>query len=241
MQTSVCMATYNGSKYVREQIDSIICQLESGDELVVVDDNSLDDTWTILSGYIDPRIKIFKNSQNLGVNRTFARAIALADGDIIFLSDQDDVWIKGRLKHMLAPFAKRHVNVVASNFRLIDLHGDVIPGRLAPDLDSIDDARPWINIAQIFIGSKNYYGCAMAFRATFRDSILPYPPKTECHDIWIAMIANLQRSIVHLDRPTLMHRVHGNNASIIKRPWHLKLLARMYLLMQLLSAYRRIS
>ena len=234
------MATYNGAKYLREQLDSIICQLNPDDELVVVDDNSSDETWEMLTGYDDSRINISRNDRNFGVNETFARAISRATGEIIFLSDQDDVWIPGRRMYMQEPFDKQGVNVVASNFQLIDKEGVQIEGGMAADLRPGDDHRPWKNIAEIFMGSKNYYGCAMAFRTTFRGLVLPYPRKMECHDIWIAMIANLQGSVVHLEQQTLLHRVHGSNASIIKRPVHLKFLARAYLLFQLLSARRRL-
>ena len=87
---SVCMATYNGEKYLREQVGSILTQLGENDELVVSDDGSTDSTIDILKSYNDPRIKIFINTGRHGVNSNFENALRHADGDYIFLSDQDD-------------------------------------------------------------------------------------------------------------------------------------------------------
>ena len=241
MRVSVCLAAYNGSRFITPQIASILAQLGRDDELVVVDDASHDDTCAVVEGLNDGRIKLYRNPQNLGVNDSFARAMSLASGDIIFLSDQDDIWVEGRAAAMLAPFGDTKVNVVAANYTLIDANGEPTEGYAATDLRAEDDVRRIGNVARIFRGNMNYYGCAMALRADFRRMILPYPPGLECHDIWIGLIANLQGSIRHLAQSTLLHRVHGQNASIIKRNMRDKLMARVYLLIQLASALCRLA
>lgn len=235
------MATYNGRRYVCEQLDSILAQIGDDDEVVVVDDCSADDTIAIVEGLRDPRVRVYRNERNRGVNDTFARAIQLATGELIFLSDQDDVWTPGRLVYMCEPFASSEVKVVAANHSLIDADGAPLPGSMAPDLQAAFDARPLANLAGIFRGTRNYFGCAMGFRASLRDIILPYPKGIECHDIWIAMVGILGRSLVHLPAVTLLHRVHGTNASIIRRNLAAKLMARVYLAYQLIIAHRRIA
>ena len=229
MAISVCLATYNGAAFVAEQIGSILNQLGANDEIVVVDDGSKDQTLEIVRSVGDPRIRIFPNERNMGVNGAFARAIGLAKNDIVFLSDQDDVWTADRKDMMLKAFADPRVDVVAGNYRLIDRNGDPVPGTLAPDLRSEESRARWANLRRIFLGTQNYYGCAMAFRARIRQSILPYPLGIECHDIWIGMLAVVADSIVHIDAPVLLHRVHGNNASIIRRPLLKKLASRVIL------------
>lgn len=235
------MATYNGGRFVQEQLESILVQLADDDEVIVVDDCSSDDTIEIVESLGDPRIKVFRNKRNLGVNGNFAKAIGLATGELIFMSDQDDVWTEGRLAYMCEPFRSPGINVVAANYSLIDADGNRLPGSMAPDLESDFDARLLANLFGIFRGKRNYFGCAMAFRASLREIILPYPRGMECHDIWIAMIGILDRSLVHLPGVTLLHRVHGKNASIIQRNLAAKLMGRVYLAHQFIVAQRRIA
>ena len=98
---SVCIATYNGEKYIREQLDSILVQLGPDDEIVVCDDRSSDRTLELIEGYRDSRIHVHRNEKNLGHVRNFEKAISLSRGDYLFLSDQDDVWLPGRVQEML--------------------------------------------------------------------------------------------------------------------------------------------
>jgi glycosyltransferase involved in cell wall biosynthesis len=235
------MATYNGGRFIREQLDSILDQLTAEDEVVVVDDGSSDDTLSKIRDHGDERIRLFCNDGKLGVNGNFAKAIGLARGDLIFLSDQDDVWTPGRLELMCKPFASPDVQVVAGNHALIDADGTLLPGSLAPPLQRQFDSRPMANLLGIFRGTRNYFGCAMGFRAGLRDVIFPYPRGMECHDIWIAMIGIVGSSLVHLPDEILLHRVHGSNASIIRRSLGAKLLGRAYLFIQLIEARRRLA
>lgn len=100
---SIAMATYNGEKYLREQLDSILAQTVQDFELVVCDDCSTDSTVRILEEYVekDARIKIFCNEQNLGFVKNFEKAISLCQGECIALSDQDDVWLPEHLQVLL--------------------------------------------------------------------------------------------------------------------------------------------
>ena len=96
------MATYNGQEYVKEQIDSILCQLGKDDELVISDDHSVDQTQHIIETYTDPRIRFYENELAKGVTHNFENALKKSKGDIIFLSDQDDVWYPNKIKEMVA-------------------------------------------------------------------------------------------------------------------------------------------
>ena len=102
---SVCMATYNGEKYIREQMDSILQQLGEGDELIISDDLSSDKTVEIIKSYKDKRIKLYIHGDNHGFVRNFENALVHADGDIIFLSDQDDIWMPDKVKVTIAALA----------------------------------------------------------------------------------------------------------------------------------------
>jgi glycosyltransferase involved in cell wall biosynthesis len=238
---SVCLATYNGAAFVAEQLQSILAQLGAEDEVINVDDGSSDETLEIVRGLRDPRIRIYPNEQNIGVNGTFARAIGLATKPIIILSDQDDIWTPNRKTLMLDAFSDPRVDVVAGNYRLIDREGNPLPGTLAPDLKSGESRSRTLNLTRIFRGTQNYYGCVMAFRASVRPVILPYPAKMECHDIWIGMVGIAADSMAHLDAPLALHRVHGKNVSIVHRPLWKKLASRIALFSHLLVAATRVA
>ena len=102
---SVVMAVFNGSRFLRQQVDSVLAQLEGDDELLVVDDASTDDSVALLRAIGSQRIKIHCNPVNAGVRLTFQRGLQLARHDIIFLCDQDDVWLPGKRNAFVAAFA----------------------------------------------------------------------------------------------------------------------------------------
>ena len=103
---SVCMASFNGNKYIKKQLDSILSQLGIDDEVIIVDDASEDDTVSTIMNFNDPRIKLFENENNTGVIASFERSITLAKGEIIFLSDQDDIWLPNKIQKMMSLFQK---------------------------------------------------------------------------------------------------------------------------------------
>ncbi len=117
---SVCMATFNGERYVPRQIETILSELSSSDELIVVDDCSTDRTVDIVRSIQDPRISVHRNVSNQRQVRSFATAIALARNDILFLADQDDIWIPGRVDLMCEALEAAGAALVASNFEWID-------------------------------------------------------------------------------------------------------------------------
>lgn len=211
---SVCMATYNGATYLRPQLDSILAQLDDGDEIVIVDDASPDDTVAVIESYDDPRIHLVRNAQNRGYVRTFERAMQLATGDVLLLSDQDDVWITGRRDALVA--AAEAKGIAASNLLLL--------GSEEP-LRSPVTGRPWLlraadgerslrNEMRILAGDIPYYGCAMAISRDALALVLPFPAGlTESHDLWTATVANAAHRMAHLEQPTLYRRVHDDNAS----------------------------
>ncbi|MBS1672464.1 MAG: glycosyltransferase [Actinobacteria bacterium] len=208
------MATYNGSAYLREQLDSILAELRPDDEVVIVDDASPDDTVSVIESYDDPRIRLFRNEQNRGYVRSFERAMNLATGEVLLLSDQDDVWIPGRRDALVA--AASATGVAASNLLLL---GSEEPLRSPLSgrpwlLRSADSARPMRNELRILAGDIPYFGCAMAIHRGSLGLVLPFPEGlTESHDLWIATVANAARRMTHLEQATLYRRVHEENAS----------------------------
>jgi glycosyltransferase involved in cell wall biosynthesis len=222
---SVCMATYNGAPFLHEQLDSIFAQLGPQDELVVVDDASTDDTRAILESYRDPRVRLYFNPVNRGVVRTFEAAMMYARGEIIFLSDQDDRWLPGRLALMTQTLRETEALVVASNWAYMDPANARGELRAKP-LRAADSRRHFLNIWNMFAGTTAYYGCGMALHRSLLEVVLPIPAFVESHDLWIAMASNLLGATAHLDSDTLARRLHDRNASVVQRSLYQKLWAR---------------
>ena len=208
---SVCLATFNGLTYLPEQLESILVQLGPSDEVVVVDDASTDGTVEWLRTHPDPRVQVEVNPRNCGHVATFMKALSLVHGEVVFLSDQDDVWLPGRVDAMQAALA--HAHVVATNF--VEF-GDVKGAKLPP-LQAWDSGRGVVNVLGIFLGRRAYFGCAMAVRGDFLAAVLPVPGFMAAHDLWIALMGNVAGRVVHLEEPTIRRRLHGGNLTPQRR------------------------
>lgn len=211
MKISVCMATYNGSKYIQTQLMSILGQLGPDDELVIVDDGSVDSTVDIIRGFNDPRIRLYLNQVNLGAVRTFDRALHLVQGDLIFLSDQDDRWYDNKVARIKTLFSSQDVDLIVHDARVTD--GDRI---IDESLFRLCNSSPGVvrNIV-----SNTHTGCCMAFKKKVLDSVLPIPVgRGIFHDAWIGIMAGcLGYKKIFLTEPLIDYRRHGENVSTMKR------------------------
>lgn len=203
---SVCMAVFNGEKYLHEQISSILAQLKQGDELIISDDASTDATLNVARSFGDARIKIHSNSLDQGYSGNFENAISLASGDVIFLADQDDVWLEGRVGKMLAALAQ--AQLVVCNARFTDEH--LQP--LATTLFSLRGGKQGF-IANLY--KSRYLGACMAFKSEILPKLLPFPVRRALcpHDLWITLVAELYYKVTLIDEPLMLYRRHGANAS----------------------------
>ena len=238
-RASVCIATYNGEKFLLEQLDSIMLQIGALDEIIVVDDGSKDRTFDILRGYRDHRIKLYVNEKNMGACATFEKAINLARGKHIILSDQDDIWIDGRLEKMCAALDEKP-GLISSNFCCVNTDGEPIVISALPSLKADQSLNHTSNIVRLFFGRMQYFGSAMAFSAQLKEILLPFPKYVEAHDHWIAIAANLSQLNRHLEDITLKRRIHSNNLSHANRKLSAKLYSRLIFIRQSYELLRRI-
>lgn len=202
---SVCMATYNGEKYVRQQVDSILCQLSAEDELIVSDDGSKDDTLAIIESFSDPRVHIFINEGNHGFVGNFSNALSRAKGDYIFLSDQDDYWMPGKVKTALG-YLTSGIDLVIHNAELVDGEGQL----LGNDYYSCMHNKTgfWANIWK-----TRTLGCCMCFNRKVLEKSMPMPKHIVAHDYWIGMIALKHFKVKFIEDKLLCYRRHGGNVS----------------------------
>lgn len=204
---SVCMATYNGQRFIKEQIDSILCQLGSEDELVISDDHSSDLTVDIINSYNDKRIKFFYNELKKGVTHNFENALQKAAGDVLFLADQDDVWLPGRVSTMIDFMEKGGYDVVECNCALVD-----------EDLNVIRDSYYGKGFPQkkSVLGNfikNSWLGCCMAFKREAFLAASPFPAKASAHDLWLCLYMQLHFKCGYLPAVLHLYRRHSKTVS----------------------------
>lgn len=202
---SVCIATYNGARYIGEQLASILKQLSAEDEVVVSDDGSTDGTIDIVRSLNDRRIRIVDGPRRHSPTLNFEWALRNAKGDYVFLADQDDVWLEGKVRRCMEELQK--CDCVVSDARVTDsclnttseslfklMH--VRRGRLSNLL--------WRN---------GYTGCCMAFKREVLSKALPFPTDIPMHDIWIGNVAAFCGRLRFIDDRLLLFRRHDATAS----------------------------
>ena len=204
---SVCMATYNGSKYVKEQIDSILVQLSEEDELVISDDYSTDTTREVIASYNDPRIKLFINELPKGVTHNFENALLHSHGDIIFLADQDDVWLPNKIKELSDFLIQGNYDVVTGNCALTDSNLNIIQEKYYTDKSPLDKTV-WGNfVKDLWLGS------CMAFTREVLMATLPFPKRMAAHDLWIALYSQLHFKCGYYPKVLQLYRRHNATVS----------------------------
>lgn len=205
---SVVMATYNGALYIEQQLQSILCQLQLSDEVIIVDDHSIDSTIELVAKIGDSRIRIYRNNINMGVQKSFEKAIGLASGSIIFLSDQDDVWHPEKVAKFSDIFTSLPaVSLVLSDARIVDNVGRVV-------IESFFKRRGGFVPGIVANLVKNrYLGCVMAFRKNLLEKILPFPTSIPQHDMWIGLVNEVYGKAYYISTPLIDYRRHESNAS----------------------------
>lgn len=211
---SVVMCTYNGGKFIQEQLQSILDQTLLPDEVLILDDGSTDDTEQICCDFIDKN-KLFnwtfkRNSQNLGWANNFMNGFHKAQGDIIFPCDQDDIWEPDKIEKMSSILIKNpNIALLVGNYRKMIQDGENIKlEKLKPFTEEI---RPIpFDEKMLFI---DYPGCVYAFRKQFLETIVPYSFDSYPHDALLIRMARMMGMAYVYDKPVIKFRRHGNNAS----------------------------
>lgn len=202
---SVAMATFNGEKYIKEQIETILENLSDNDELVISDDGSTDNTLDIISDYNDSRIKLISGPKK-GIKKNFENAINNCEGDYIFLSDQDDIWNSNKIEEVMKVFHEKNVMLVIHDAKIVDSDNNL----LEKSFFSYRNSGKGIlkNIIK-----NTYIGCCMAFSNKLRNKIIPIPDNIEMHDQWIGLISELYGDSYFLNEKLISYRRHENNNS----------------------------
>lgn len=203
---SVAMPTYNGEKYLREQLDSIYNQTMQPDEVVVVDDCSKDTTLKILEEYHERYgLKYYVNEKNLGYNKNFEKAISLCSGDYIALSDQDDIWFPNKIEESYNTIRKYPTNVPA----LVSSFGQQVNG----ELKTVRHEISAFQTGDWHLQLTRYYsqGCTLMMNRALLEYIIPFPADI-IYDAYIGLTASMIGNREYIGKALMYYRLHGGNS-----------------------------
>ena len=202
---SICIATYNGARYIAEQLASILKQLSAEDEVVVSDDGSTDGTLDIVRSFNDRRIRIVDGPQRHSPTLNFEWALRNAKGEYIFLADQDDVWLEGKVRRCVEEL--QMCDCVVSDARVTDS----LLNTTSESLFQLMHVRR--GRLSNLLWRNGYTGCCMAFKREVLSKALPFPTDIPMHDIWIGNVAAFCGSLHFINDRLLLFRRHDAAAS----------------------------
>lgn len=201
---SICIATFNGGKFIEEQLRSILCQLDTNDEVIISDDSSSDNTIDIIKSFNDNRIIILPNQKFRSPIFNFENALKHASNSLIFLSDQDDIWLDNKVAVMKKILQTK--SMVVCNHSIIDSNNNII-------------IKSYFEIASSGKGiikniiKNTYFGCCIAFHKKILDIALPFPKDIPMHDSWLALVAELFFDTQFINTTLTLYRKHDNNTT----------------------------
>jgi glycosyltransferase involved in cell wall biosynthesis len=203
---SVCLASYNGAQFIRAQLESVLAQLLDHDEVIVSDDGSHDSTVAQVQALQDPRIRLLQHPQARGVIRNFETALAQARHAFVFLCDQDDLWLPGKVDRCVQTLQLHPAVLVVTDCQVVD--ANLVP--IHASFFAHHGSRPGV-LANLW--RNHYLGCCMAFRQTVLRKALPMPTNLPMHDMWIGLVAQLSGPVVFLPEVLSHYRRHAQAAS----------------------------
>ena len=220
---SIALCTYNGNAFLREQLDSLVRQTRPPDEVIICDDASTDatvHTLYVFAANAPFPTRIFQNSVNLGYVRSFEKAVSYCAGDIIFLCDQDDVWINKKIEVLLGAFVNPAVGAVFSDALVVDRQLAGPSYSFWHACNFLGERRRRFETGHAFVEllkGNVVQGASLAFRSCLRRVVLPFSPNFS-HNSWIALQIAAVSTLVPIDEKLIMHRQHGANAIGVPSP-----------------------
>lgn len=226
------MATYNGEKYLRRQLETIMKQLGPDDEVVISDDSSTDNTVQIIRGFQDGRIRLYENNTFYSPIFNLENALKKATGDIIVLADQDDEWLDNKISAV-----REKLDGKTGSAYLIMLDGYIIDEEGKIMRDSIFDRIKAGKGLLKNIYDNTYMGCNLAFSGRLLDMALPFPGTIPMHDMWLGLLCELFGTVEFVKEKTIRYRRHRSNVSARSRSVLLQIKRRLALSFNLLKRY----
>lgn len=220
MKIDVLMATYNGEKYLREQMDSILEQSFGDFRLLVSDDGSMDGTREILNEYVgkDSRVVVFLQNKNLGSTKNFEFLMRKVESECFMFSDQDDVWQKDKLQKSIDKMKEEDCDLVYSDLEVVSEDLDVLHKSYWKLKGFEKKVKRYNHFESLYL--NNYVtGSTMLVKSKWLEKILPLPDKSKfiLHDYWTALVVSKFGKMAYVDEPLLKYRQHLDNRIGSKR------------------------
>lgn len=217
---SVALCTYNGARFLAEQLRSILVQSSPADQIVISDDGSTDATLEVVraefaaAGSAAPEVVILENPAPLGVTRNFEQAVLACTGELVVLSDQDDIWMPERLARAEREFAARPgLLLLFGDAQLVDEEGDSLGHSLFEAIEFTARERREVRRGQaldVLLRRNVVTGATAAFRRSLLEVAAPFP-EAWVHDEWLAIIAAIAGDVDFVEGPLIQYRQHGSN------------------------------
>lgn len=213
MKIAIILGYYNGSKFIREQVDSIELSLIKANvlkdsEIHIFDDHSTSEEFEYLSSLSsNSRLFVHRGQENLGVIRNFSKALECVEADWYFIADQDDVWNENKISVFLEHISlcdPSTPTLIFSDLEVVDENLQTISERMH-NLSSTFTNVPWLFFRNVVTG------CAMAINHSLKNLAVPIPAEIPMHDHWIANVANIHGKILFIPEPLVKYRQHGKN------------------------------
>ncbi|MEJ7692546.1 glycosyltransferase family 2 protein [Daejeonella sp.] len=206
---SIALCTYNGSEFLDEQLVSILNQDYCNYEVVIVDDASTDDTRTIISSYLqDSRIRFYKNQENLGYAANFSKAMSLCKGELIALSDQDDIWLPEKIKLMVERM--EGVSGLYHNSAFMTKSGQLTGLKLTDKVRFVSGKYPESLLLYNYVG-----GHTLMLKRDVLNHALPVPQGIY-HDWWLAFVCMNLHGLDYIEKPLVHYRIHDSNQTVLE-------------------------
>lgn len=214
IKISVAMTSFNGEKYILKQLKSIVSQTIVPDEVIICDDQSTDNTVELVERFIKENNledwSIVRNVENLGWKRNFYKVASLTTGDIVFFSDQDDIWLPQKIETMTKIMVEKNAGCVFGKKTIIDSNDMPLLER--------EEQRSFTNEIKQVVFRKSFFtkkvlGCCMCISRKIADLYLSLNCPDAGHDSQCARLALLYDTLWELDEPVIEYRIHSNNSS----------------------------
>ena len=203
---AVVVATYNGATYLRQQLESIVQQTYKPSQIIIVDDDSLDDTLQVANNFAahHPEVMVVQNETRIGYIKNFEKGMLIATASYVALSDQDDIWMPHKLETLLANIGDQML--AYSDSELIDANGQLLNQKMS----SIKNQLAYHTPIMYAIGAWAP-GHAMLFKKELVDKAAPFPALVT-HDFWLGFVATCYSRVVYVNEPLVHYRQHTQNA-----------------------------
>ena len=216
----ILMATYNGEKYLRGQIDSILSQTYKNFNLIISDDASTDSTQKILKEYEqkDKRIKIYIQEKNLGIVKNFEFLLEKVENKLFMFADQDDIWDIDKVEFSRDKLEAEEADLVYTDLKVVDEKLETTANSYWKLKGFTKKVYKYNNFQSLYL--NNYItGCTVLCKSKWIKEVLPLPKDSKyvIHDYWLVLIVSMKGKLVYIDKPLIKYRQHKNNSVGSKR------------------------